>query len=319
MIPAADRDADRPGVVFPFLSSTCKALFAAAATGLLVACASGPIDSDAPSSFATPAAESDRPVVDVSIVDFHSDKLTTNQPIRIVNHWGNIEVRSRRTPGSFDVTAAVQRIGVDAPPPPEFRQRIVDGVAELVVEFPGARIEPRRSGRVDLAVFVPEGSPLILEARDGLVKAKKVANPLTVRTTTGPVQVVNDGSIDVRSESGRVQVRPMYARWDHVDAQSEHGTVVAFLPTHSSFIVTAEGTDEVFSAYPLSTSSRGLRGRHGAADDLPNRVVLRSSQAIEIHQAHLADPPLVDRSADLTDASVPYNSSVPESSEGVSP
>lgn len=304
----------------------CKALAGFALASLLAACAAGTIDptpdptpAPAPS---TAASDEGRVPLDVDILEFHSDKLLPNQPIRIVNHWGNIEVRSRSTPGSFDVTAAVQRIGHDAPAPPRFRQQNVDGVAELVVEFPGARIEPSRSGRVDLAVFVPAGSPLTLDARDGLVKAKKVANPLTVRTTTGPVQIINDGSIDARSESGRVQIRPMYAHWDHVDARSEHGTVVAFLPTRSNFTLTAEGTDEVFSAYPLSATNHGLQGRNGASGGPVNRVVLRSGHAIEIHEAYLAERSIDDRSMDANDADVPAPapppSSATESSEGVS-
>jgi hypothetical protein len=307
--------------------AACKTLVAVALAGLLAACAVGtgePKPDSAPDpTMGTAASDEGRVPLDVNIVEFHSDKLSPGQPIRIENHWGNIEVRSKSTPGSFDVTAAVQRIGHDAPAPPRFRQRIVDGVAELVVEFPGARIEPSRSGRVDLAVFVPAGSPLTLDARDGLVKAKKVANPLTVRTTSGPVQVINDGSIDVRSESGRVQIRPMYAHWDHVDARSEHGTVVAFLPTSSNFTVTAEGTDEVFSAYPLSATNRGLQGRNGTSGGPANRVELHSAHAIEIHEAYLAERSIADRPMSPNDAdapaSAPSPSSVPESSEGVSP
>lgn len=319
--------AKRPNVARSGVLAAGKTLVAVALAGLLAACAVGPDGPTPDPAIELAASEEGRVALDVNIVEFHSDKLLPGQPVRIENHWGNIEVRSKRIPGSFDVTAAVQRIGHDAPSPPRFRQRIVDGVAELVVEFPGARIEPSRSGRVDLAVFIPAGSPLTLDARDGLVKAKKVANPLTVRTTSGPVQVVNDGSIDVRSESGRVQVRPMYLQWDYVDARSDHGTVVAFLPTNSDFTVTAEGTEQVFSAFPMTATPRGLVGRQGRADDAGNRVVLSSGHAIEIHEAHLVERAITDRPVAPANADVPVSapapapapSSVSESSEGAFP
>ncbi|NKI34135.1 hypothetical protein HFP89_03010 [Wenzhouxiangella sp. XN79A] len=222
-------------------------------------------------------------------VDLHSDKLDESQPIRVVNRWGNIEVRSAERPGSYRVRAAVQRIGAEPPAPPVFRQRVVDGVAELVVEFADARLTPSRTGRVDLALYVPAGHPLALEARDGLVKARKTANPLRVRTTTGSVQVVNDGPIEVRSESGRVQVRPMYARWGRLDARSDQGIVVAFLPTLAAFELQVEGTDAVYSAYPLVEHAGRLVATHQRPDRPVNRVHLASGQGVEVHEAHLAE------------------------------
>ena len=140
--------------------------------------------------------------VGFEMVEFHGTKLAPRTPIRVVNRWGNIEIRTAEHPGSYRVQAAVQRIGIEPPPPPVFRQRQIEGVAELVVEFPGARLAPDRTGRVDLALFVPPGHPLSVETRDGLVKAKKTANPLDITTADGPVQVINDGPIRVRSESG---------------------------------------------------------------------------------------------------------------------
>jgi len=231
----------------------------------------------------------DKPV-EVRIVELYSDKLSARQPIRIVNRWGNIEVRARPRTGSFDVTAAIQRIGEVPPPPPRLGQRAVDGTAEFRVDFPGARMEPARTGRVDIAVFVPPGHPLELEAGNGMVKAVKTANPLRVRTDSGPIRIVNDGPIDARSAAGRIEVRPMYARWDRLHARSESGAVIAYLPTHAPFELVVEGTEEIFSAYPLTPGAGHYTARHpGTAAVAVNRVRLASTSAIEVHQAHLAE------------------------------
>ncbi len=226
--------------------------------------------------------------VGFEMVEFHGTKLAPRTPIRVVNQWGNIEIRTAEHPGSYRVQAAVQRIGRTPPQPPVFRQRSVEGVAELVVEFPGARIAPDRTGRVDLALFVPPGHPLSVETRDGLVKAKKTANPLHVRTADGPVQIINDGPIRVRSDTGRVQVRPMYRDWDTVDVRSERGVVVAFLPTAAAFELEISGTSNVYSAFPLVARAGGLAALHLRDGAASNRVRLVSAAGIEVHEAHLA-------------------------------
>jgi len=229
------------------------------------------------------------PPVEVDIFSVQSDKLSIHQPIRIVNHWGNIELRSRKGGSLFEANVAVQRISAEPPAPPELHQRTVDGVAELIVEFPEAQHEPERTGRVDLAVFVPSGHPLFLEARDGLVKAKKTANPIRVFTDSGPIKIINDGPIYARSVSGRVEVRPMFAQWDRVDVDSEAGVVVAFLPTMASFELVVEGTDEVYSAFPLTRRAERYTANHSGARSGANQVLLKSGSAIEIHEAHLAE------------------------------
>jgi len=257
---------------------------------LLAACAAPPHVRELPDGSREAGHGAQRPPVDVNIVSLQSDKLSVGQPIRIVNRWGNIEVRARPRTGSFDVTAAIQRNGEIPPPPPTLRQRVVDGTAEFRVDFPGARIEPARTGRVDLAVFVPPGHPLELEARDGLVKAGKTANPMRVRTDSGPIRIVNDGPIEVRSATGRIEVRPMYAQWGSLDARSESGAVIAYLPTHAPFELVVEGTEEIFSAYPLTPGAGRRTARHpGTVAATVNRVRLASASAIEVHEAHLAD------------------------------
>lgn len=249
---------------------------------LVAACASAPEGGDDPHA------------LQFEIQEFHSDKLVDGQPIRIVNPWGNIELRKASGPGAFEVTAAIQRIGERPPAPPEFVQRVVDGQVELQVRFRGARLEPARTGRVDLAVFVPAGHPLELEARDGLIKAKKTANPIQARTTSGDIYIVNDGPIRARSEHGRVQVRPMYDPWEIVDLRSDHGTVVAFLPNVAAYELSVEGTADIHSEILLESVGAQRVAHHAGLGGEPNRVRLHAGGSIEIYEALLPDDGVED-------------------------
>ena len=81
----------------------------------------------------------------------------------------------------------------------------------------------------------------------------------------------------------------MYTHWDSLDASSEAGVVVAFLPTPASFELVAEGTQQVYSAYPLTQRDERYTGNHPGTRPGTNQVRLKSGSAIEIHEAHLAE------------------------------
>src|SRR6056297_3865988 len=99
---------------------------------------------------------------------------------------------------------------------------------------------------------------------------------------------IYDGPIRVRSDTGRVQVRPMYRDWDTVDVRSERGVVVAFLPTAAAFELEISGTSNVYSAFPLVARAGGLAALHLRDGAASNRVRLVSAAGIEVHEAHLA-------------------------------
>lgn len=276
-------------------SSLLRSALLLISVALLAACAVRPSPDATPEATIAEAGRSAdssgnqatrRPLI-FETSEFVSDKLDAGQPIRIVNEWGNIELRKDSRSGAAQFTAAVQRIGDPAPASPRFRERNEGDVRTIEIEFPGARLEAPRSGRVDLAVFVPAGHPLTLEARDGLIKAKKTANPIHARTTSGDIYLVNDGPIDARSVSGRVQVRPMYDPWGTANLVSESGPVVVFLPAPAEYSLVAEGTDDVRAEIALeSNGSIHRAGRVGAR----NRVLMQTAGMIEIYEALLPEP-----------------------------
>ena len=210
-------------------------------------------------------------------------KLSPGAELAVTNDWGDVRVRQHEV-GAAEVVAAIQRIGTDPPSPPTVRSAPDGSARALRVEFPGARIEPRRNGRVDLMVYLPAGVPLRVATRDGLIEAKKTANPLTLRSGSGDIIVINDARIDARSDTGRVHGRPVGPGFGRMRLQSA-GPVDAFVPVPSSFELLARGTDDVEGEWPMTRVEDGYRiDEAGSASDV-DRIELVSSDRIRVYRS----------------------------------
>lgn len=226
------------------------------------------------------------PEVQFEVRDYISGKLGAGAPIRIENPWGDIRVRKTGRTGVVEITAAIQRIGPDWPGQPELRTDHSDERFSASVEFPGGQVaNGTRNARVDLMVMVPAGHPMDFETLDGAIKAKKTAGPVVARSRSGAITIINDGSIRASSESGRVQVRPMFPRWGEVELSSATGKVVAFLPESASFEIRITGVDRVDSDWSLVRADSGLHFSTAEDGQVLDSVKIDSAVAVELYRA----------------------------------
>ncbi len=128
---------------------------------------------------------------------------------RIVNPWGDVRVRT--SPGdAIGLSVVVQRLADDRPLP-DFETVERRGRLEVRVSYPGdpPRVSAggERPGRVDLAVFVPQGAALEVETDDGELRVAHRSAPIRARSTSGRILVSGGDVLDVASVSGPILAR----------------------------------------------------------------------------------------------------------------
>lgn len=256
---------------------------------LLAACTTpGPTPSDAANSPATaesfeaPRSEE----VDFRIRDEHSNKLDAGATVRIENPWGDIRVRKSDRRGVVEITMASQRIGPDWPGQPELRMDQSPTEFSVTTAFPGGRVTgDGRNARIDLMVMVPAGHTMEFRTRDGAIKAKKTIGSVAARSDSGSIKIINDGPIRASSESGQLQVRPMYPGWGELALSSATGKVVAFLPDPANLQIEIGLIADVHSDWPLKHVASGYRLEAVPAASAVDHVVVNSAASVELYRA----------------------------------
>lgn len=239
----------------------------------------GACSSPAPSKGAS--ATDDWPPLDYYVERLESEtRLDHRAGVHIVNHWGDIRVRSGDA-GSIRIDAAVQRIGAPFPERPEFRVTENASSYELVVQYTEASLEPR-TGRVDLAVYVPDSVRLRLETLDGTIEAKETTVDLTARTVSGEVFFINQGNADVETQFGNITARPTAPGWGALTLYTATGKIAAFLPVGRGLEAIARGTENIHSDWPL-VNSKGLHLLAlGTQDKGKDTALITSGGSIEL-------------------------------------
>ena len=193
--------------------------------------------------------------VDFRVRDYHSEKLDAGATVRVENPWGDIRVRKSDRRGVVEITMASQRIGPDWPEQPEIRMTQSRTAFFASTIFPGGRVtNDGRNARIDLMVMVPAGHAMDFVTRDGAIKAKKTSGSVAARSDSGSITIINDGPIRASSESGRLQVRPMYPGWGELTLSSSTGKVVAFLPDLANLDIAIGPVEDVDSAWPIESA-----------------------------------------------------------------
>ena len=224
----------------------------------------------------------ENPPVDFYVEPLHSTaKLDPAATVHIVNRWGDIQVRSATEAGSVQVDAAVQRIGESPPARPTFAISEDSGRFDLEVQYPAAALEPR-TGRVDLAVYVPDGMHVDLETLDGGIEVKKTSLDLKARTQSGDVFFINQGDVDVETDSGNVVARPTRPGWGALRLYSYRGKITALLPAGQGLEVVARGTGDIHSDWPLESQGPNHLLAFGVQDEKRDTVLITSGGSIEL-------------------------------------
>lgn len=130
----------------------------------------------------------------------------------IDNPFGDVRLRYGGDSGEVEIAAVLQQLRPDGVPL-EIRTEHRGGALVISVGWaaqgqtqPSPRPESDRS-RADLAVFVPGGASVVVDAPIGLVEAKELHADLDLRSRTGDVQVrEHHGAVDASTDSGRVEM-----------------------------------------------------------------------------------------------------------------
>jgi len=267
---------------------------------LLSACdVPGPTSGDAANASASTeiSGASRSTEVDFSVRDYHSNKIDAGAIVRIENRWGDIRVRKTDRRGVVEITMASQRIGPDWPGQPEIRMDQSRTEFSATTVFPGARVtNDERNARIDLMVMVPAGHAMDFMTHDGAIKAKKTSGSIVARSDSGSITIINDGPIRASSDSGRLQVRPMYPGWGELTLSSSTGKVIAFLPDPTNLDISIGPVASVDSAWALNQSASGYRLEAHPASGEVDQVIVKSAASVELYRASV-DPGLLEVAA----------------------
>lgn len=226
----------------PLLSGALGfACAAALAAGSRAADAPGPAVTPKPGDWVTERVQFEEPV-------------KAGMPIRVTNPLGSVQVKRVREQ-KLPVFAMLQReAGSPAP-----KLRLQSGAAlHLMVEAPpeapradGTSSTHRVACRADLSVFIPDGSPLLVETTRGSVTIKGIRADAAVTTISGRTEIYADGPIRAATRSGDIIVVFRTAsRWGHdMELTTVSGNIVTRMPRPADCRVRVETGGEVTSDF----------------------------------------------------------------------
>lgn len=131
--------------------------------------------------------------------------------LRIENAFGDVRLRHGGDAGEVEVAAVLQQLRPDGI---HLETQIEESGNALIVRVvwaskPGVEVPTRPEGdrsRADLAVLVPSGSNIVVEAPNGLVETRGVHGDVDLRTSTGDVRIHKHfGAVSASTISGSIE------------------------------------------------------------------------------------------------------------------
>jgi hypothetical protein len=182
--------------------------------------------------------------------------------VRIVNAYGNVVVRNvgERLVG---MQATEQRIG-KTPEAAQITLALQGTTALLEVAYPsegsgsadGAH-DPHEKGRVDLAVFVPLGVMVEIEATFGSVDIRRINNDLSARTVSGRLVAASTGSMTLETDSGDLRAWPMAGKWKHpMVLRSKSGSIFSDVPGYGEIALEARSRGTIEADFAVTRMTK---------------------------------------------------------------
>lgn len=132
--------------------------------------------------------------------------------VTIDNPYGDIRLRHGGSEHNLEVAAVTQQLATDGSKL-VLEEVITDDVAEIrIVKYdaagnPSPEIPRRYKARADLAVLVPEGSPVTAATTSGLIEVQGVHTDVDLTTATGTIRAVKTrGRIDAHADGGTIEI-----------------------------------------------------------------------------------------------------------------
>ena len=222
--------------------------------------------------------------------------------VSINNPFGDLRVRG--TPGDqIEVLALVQHHEDDPRRfeivPPEAADPATAGLLHLEIRQVGEVETPDdswRKRRVDLTVLVPAAAPLQLTTDAGVLQSKGQSAAVVARSAHGDIFLVSDGTVDVRSDYGGIQVELKSRQWSEPpQLRTRTGPIRLRLPAATPFRAELSTQGEITTDYSITIARRpNSTFKDGRIETDPEgpRIVLESQRGdLAILEALAAEAP----------------------------
>ncbi|RLE17386.1 MAG: hypothetical protein DRJ65_22850 [Acidobacteria bacterium] len=171
--------------------------------------------------------------------------------LRVENPFGDVRLRHGGDTGEVEVAAVMQQLRQDGI---HLETQAFESDGALVVTVvwaskPGVeapeRPEDDRS-RADLAVLVPRGSKIVVDAPNGLVETRGVHGDADLQTSTGDIRIHKHfGAVSASSETGSIQAVLLTGETDKAQVfQSVTGSIEIWVNANAKHqaVVTTSGS-----------------------------------------------------------------------------
>ncbi len=183
--------------------------------------------------------------------------------VRVENPFGDVRLRHGGDDGEVEVAAVLQQLRSDGV---HLETRVLERDGALVISVvwaskPGVEVPARPEGdrsRADLAVLVPSGSKIVVEAPDGLVESRGVHCDADFRTRTGNIRVHRHfGAVSASSESGSIEAVLLRGETDKTQVfESLTGSIEIWVAADADHRVTLTTSGSITTDFTLEISHR---------------------------------------------------------------
>ena len=234
------------------VTRTCLMGIAVPLTALLGACAGSAVKHDSAKSM----AEQTR--LERQDVEFALDKGVSS--VIVDNPYGDVHV-SGHAQDEVGVHAVIQRL------PPEFAKIELVSFREGRALHLKVKSPPGKSGsRYDMAVYVPAEMALVVHGTSHRIVARKRVAPLTITTTSGPIEATSQGRLDLSTDSGAIRASQLVERWSgSSQIQSKSGRIIVLVPLSGDVSIRAQTGGKLSTDFGLSIHPRDGGGSVAAA------------------------------------------------------
>ncbi|MBL4911498.1 MAG: hypothetical protein JKX78_16000 [Alteromonadaceae bacterium] len=153
-------------------------------------------------------------------------KLSQQRKVKVINHYGNIASRVRNE-NKIGISATIQKIGV-TPAKPRFDIIETPESTIIKVVYPNGQFDTQGNftGRVDIAVTVPETVSVDMYSTWGSIKANKHFSHLSATTTTGNITLGSVGELNAHTVSGNIKLDYYNINWHNTQSvESKKGNI----------------------------------------------------------------------------------------------
>ncbi len=183
--------------------------------------------------------------------------------VRVENPFGDVRLRHGGDDGEVEVAAVLQQLRPDGV---HLETRVLEKDGALVISVvwaskPGVEVPVRPEGdrsRADLAVMVPSGSEIVVDAPDGLVESRGVHGDADFRTRTGNIRVHRHfGAVSASTETGSIEAVVLRGETDQNQVfESLTGAIEIWVSADAKHRVTLTTSGSITTDFTLEISHR---------------------------------------------------------------